>query len=322
MIKKILLQVFLFVFMSLPIGVLADEGFSDIYDIYIFGGSLSDNGNLAALPNFEFLSSPFLPYDSGFSNGPRAVEVLADELGLAATPSLHLLPPFYPQGTNFAVAGARAVTLGTAPTVDLPTQIGAFLGSQGGVAPKDALYVVFIGGNDIRDARDSGDKRQAKAIIREAVDGISDAIHALVSAGTEHILVANSPDIGDIPETRALGSKKFAKQATKLTKSFNKQLEKALRKLEHDLDIDIQRFDTFRFFRFVRNNAGLLGFSNAQDACFRSAVFFVTGVPEFHPDCNGGLSFDEFVFFDEIHPTAKVHHLAGREMAGVVREDD
>jgi len=38
--------------------------------------------------------------------------VLADELGLVANPSLHLSPPFVPRGTNFAVAGARAVTLG------------------------------------------------------------------------------------------------------------------------------------------------------------------------------------------------------------------
>jgi len=316
--KKIVLRTILYVFLSLPIGVLADEGFSNIY---IFGDSLSDNGNLAAVPGFEFLSSPFLPFDSGFSNGPRAVEVLADELGLAANPSLHLVAPF-PQGTNFAVAGARAVTLGTAPTIDLPTQIGAFLGSQGGLAPQDALYVVFIGGNDIRDARDIGNKRQAKAIIRQAVDGVSDAVRALAGSGAEHILVANSPDIGAIPETRALGGKKLVKKATKLTKKFNKGLKKALRKLEHDQDIDIQRFDTFRFFRFVRKNADQLGFSNAQDACFQTAVFFATGVPQFHPDCNNGLNFDEFVFFDEIHPTAKVHELTGREMAEVVQEAD
>ncbi len=323
MIKRILLQTFLYVFLSLPLGVLADEDFSDIY---IFGDSLSDNGNLAAVPGFEFLSSPFLPYDSGFSNGPRAVEVLADELGLTANPSLHLTSPFGPQGTNFAVAGARAVTLGTAPTIDLPTQIGAFLVSQGGIAPEEALYVVFIGGNDIRDARDTPDKMQAKAIIREAVGGVSHAVLALAGAGAEHILVANAPDIGAIPETRALalflGDKKFAKRATKLTKLFNKKLKKALHRLEHDLDIDIQRFDTFKFFRFVRKNADLLGFTNSQDACFRTAVFLATGVPQFHPDCNSGLGFDEFVFFDEIHPTAKVYLLTGSEMAEVVQDDD
>jgi len=88
------------------------------------------------------------------------------------------------------------------------------------------------------------------------------------------------------------------------------------------MDIDVLRFDTFRFFRFVRKNADLLGFTNSQDACFLTAVFFTTGVPQFHPDCNGGLSIDNFVFFDEIHPTARVHLLTGREMAEVVREDD
>jgi len=319
MIKRILLKTVLLIFLSMPLAVLADEHFSDIF---IFGDSLSDNGNLAAQPGFEFLSSPFLPYDSGFSNGPRAVEVLADELGLAANPSLHLAPPFVPQGTNFAVAGARAVTLGFPPSIDLPTQIGAFLASQGGAAPGDALYVVFIGGNDIRDARDNPDKGQARAILRQAVAGVSGAVGALAAAGADHILVANSPDIGAIPETRAMGDKKFAKRATRLTRFFNRQLKKSLHKMEHDLDIDIERFDTFRFFRFVRKHATRLGFSNADDPCFLTSVFFTTGVPQFHPDCLGGLNFDAFVFFDEIHPTARVHNLAGREMAALFQEDD
>jgi len=58
MIRKTLIQAVLFVLLSLPLGVLADESFSGIY---IFGDSLSDNGNLATQPGFEFLSSPFLP---------------------------------------------------------------------------------------------------------------------------------------------------------------------------------------------------------------------------------------------------------------------
>jgi len=96
----------------------------------------------------------------------------------------------------------------------------AFLLSRRGIAPADALYVIFIGGNDIRDARDEADKKFAKAIIREAVEGAAGAVRALASAGAECILVANAPDIGAIPETGALGDRKFTKRTTNLTKSL------------------------------------------------------------------------------------------------------
>jgi phospholipase/lecithinase/hemolysin len=32
----------------------------------------------------------------------------------------------------------------------------------------------------------------------------------------------------------------------------------------------------------------------------------------FHPDCENGANFDAFAYFDDIHPTAKVHELLGR----------
>ena len=307
MMKNFLVRGMLLLFVCVPIGGSAEERFSDIF---IFGDSLSDSGNLAVLPGFEFLS--MFPYDHGVSNGPRAVEVLAESLDLTADPSLHLVLNS-PVGTNFAVAGARAVTLGPPPTIDLPTQIGAFLYSRRGVAPADALYVVFIGGNDIRDARDEAKKKVAKAIIREAVEGAAEAVRALAVAGAERILVANAPDIGAIPETRALGHRKFVKRTTKLTKSFNKKLAKALRKLEREFEMDILEFDTYRFIRFIRRHGVRFGlFTNTDDACFYRFL------ASFNPECKFGQNFASFVFFDEIHPTAAVHQLAGEAMLEVV----
>jgi phospholipase/lecithinase/hemolysin len=314
MIRRFFIRGILLVFLLVPAGVSAQATFSDVF---IFGDSLSDSGNLAAVPGFEALT--MFPYDDGLSNGPRAVEVLADGLGLDAAPSLHVLGIF-PVGTNFAVAGARAVTLGPPPTIDLPTQVGAFLLSRGGAAPAGALYVVFIGGNDIRDARDEPDKDAARAIIREAVDGTAAAIAALVGAGAQTILVASAPDIGSIPESRALaellGDHKLPKRATQLTRSFNKQLAKAVRNLERDFDLEILEFDTSRFLRNLIKKGEQLGFTNTEDACFFSSL------GAFNPECLFGLNFDQFVFFDEIHPTARVHALAGEAMLEVVLDAD
>jgi phospholipase/lecithinase/hemolysin len=321
MFKQVFYRIILLVFLSTSGSALANENFSNIY---IFGDSLSDNGNLAEFPQAAFLTNPLLPYDQGFSNGLRAVEVLAEALGLAAEPSKHLTSPIGPVGTNFAVAGARTVTLGVAPTIDLPTQINAFFFSMGGVAPSDALYVVFIGGNDIRDARDTYDPHIAADIITEAAVGVADALKDLVSIGAQHILVVNAADIGAIPETNmlaeALGDAGLIKRATRLTKMFNKRVKKAVHRIEHEFDLDIIQFNGFRFFQSILKHSEELGFTNNEDACFFTETLLTTGVPVYHPDC-GFFDFDSFVFFDEIHLTAQTHLLIGQAMAEVVMEE-
>ena len=136
--------------------VKSDNLFSQIF---VFGDSLSDTGNLASLLEGNSLPPP---YDmKRVSNGPVSVETLALELGLTIDASLHLIGgPI--AGTNFAVAGANA---SGNQLIDLRSQVIAFQFSHGFVAPSDALYVVFIGGNDIRSARGTTSDAEAELII-------------------------------------------------------------------------------------------------------------------------------------------------------------
>ena len=64
--------------------------------LYVVGDSLSDQGNAFALTGGTF---PPPPYDQRASNGPVAVEYLADALGVPLAPSAA-------GGTNYAVVGA------------------------------------------------------------------------------------------------------------------------------------------------------------------------------------------------------------------------
>lgn len=297
--KQFLLRGLLALCLSLPIGTSA-QPFSNLF---VFGDSLSDTGNLAALPDFAFLNSP--PYDKGFSNGDRAVEVLAKSLGLMVNPSLHLIGQS--AGTNFAVAGARARE--TSP-IDLPVQIGSFLLNNGSTAPSDALYVVFIGGNDVRDARDAANKHLAKQYIWDAAKSIDLSVRTLAAAGAKAIMVVNVTDLGAIPESLQSGNKKFSERATGLTEQFNRLLSRKMNRIEHDLGIDLVEFNLFQFFRLAIKDSIALGFTNKQDECFSSVTFM------FNPDCN----FDKFVFFDEIHPTKRTHERTGRALFAVVPE--
>ena len=151
MIKNNLSKIILALLLIFSSWVQADTSFSRVY---VFGDSLSDTGNLASIFG-PFPMPPF--YKNRVSNGPVGVEVLAQKLGHTAEASLHLIGPSV--GSNYAVAGANA--LGSDP-IDLGTQVLAFQANHGFIAPPDALYVVFIGGNDVRSSRGRADLSDAK----------------------------------------------------------------------------------------------------------------------------------------------------------------
>ncbi len=273
--------------------------------VVVFGDSLSDEGNLASIVG-DFPQPPF--YNNRVSNGPVAVEIMAAELGITLRPSLHLVGPA--RGTNYAVAAARA--RGGA-LIDLAYQVELFLANHGGVAPAGDLYVVFIGGNDVRDARDP--RFDGEAIVQQAAEAVGMQIRRLAMAGARHFLVANAPDVGSIPETRLIaaqiGDPEFAARATYFATRFNDELKAQLHGLEEAWDIEAEHFNTFKRLAKIIRKAEKLGFTNTTDACF----FTATLTP--NPACD----FDTYIFFDEIHPTARVHALIGRAMAEAVREE-
>lgn len=275
--------------------------------VFVFGDSLSDNGNLGSVQG-DF-PPPF--FGNRVSNGPVAVEELAIRLGLPLDPSLFLLG--LDAGSNYAVIGARAA--GTGP-LDLPAQVGAFLFAHAGAAPADALYVVFIGGNDVRDARDTPRRRNAREIVARAAEAIGDQLRVLIQAGARSVLVVNSPDIGAIPETSILAAerhdRRLVRKATRLSRRFNARLAHEVREVEEDLRVPLVELDLFGFLRTVLEEASGLGYTNTAEACFSTVTF------SFNPACELGARFDQFVFFDEIHPSGATHARAGRVFFALV----
>lgn len=132
--------------------------------VVVFGDSLSDPGNAFFLTGInlkppystldEFLI-PDAPYARGgnhFSNGPTWIERLAKKLAVrgSAKPAFKGKNGKKLKMTNYAVGGARARDNGI--DINLNTQLSAFLSDSQGVASMDALYVIALGGNDVRDA--------------------------------------------------------------------------------------------------------------------------------------------------------------------------
>ena len=162
--------------------------------IVVFGGSVSDPGNVFALtgianrPPYDKLDPFLVPtgaYDVGghhLSNGATWIEQFARPLGM----SRYVQPAFQGSSrdaTNYAVAGARARAV--PETVDLPEQVTAFLKDVGDRAPSDALYVIDFGGNDVRDALTAGDP----GILNDALMAIADNLGFVYAAGARKFFV-------------------------------------------------------------------------------------------------------------------------------------
>lgn len=319
-------------FACLALGTMSTVASAQDYNqIYVFGDSLSDTGNLKAVTQ-----DPNIP--ERFTNGAVAVEVLAAQLGLSLSPSYHLLPPQITlgnYGNNYAIAGAIATDEDgdpSTPDINLPTQVGAFLQIHGFQAPQDALYVVMIGGNDIRAARsllvegDLGARRDANKLLKQAVKSVEAQISTLISAGAQNIVVVNAPDIGAIPETDLVSAqaasgadsmrdkivaKKLEKFTRVLTAVYNGRLSAAVSDIEDATGLDIVEYDLFNFLDDTIDNFQEYGYTNNTDAC----VYAITG-GGFNPECN----FETFVFFDEIHPTAVTHQRAAAELYQLLSE--
>jgi len=293
----------------LPTALQAGQQFERIY---VFGDSLSDTGNLASVVG-DFPQPPY--YENRVTNGLVAVEIMAGRLGLPLQASLHLIGPA--SGTNYAVVAAKATRN---DSIDLNTQVALFLANHGGVAPANALYVMFIGGNDIRQARDTADWTAAAQLLEEASSTIATQIQVLADSGAKHWLVVNAPDIGRIPETRliaeATGQAGLPARATALSVLFNDSLKRRVKLVKEEADIELERFDLYKLFGRIIDKGDKLGFTNTTDACFSSEL------GQFNPDCNFGYNFGQYIYFDEIHPTARVHAMVGAAMYRKVSDDE
>lgn len=299
---RLMLVGFLTWVVFLPIAAQADSACSKLI---VFGDSLSDPGNAFVLTgqtevppyaNLDPFLVPGAPYARGglhFSNGETWVERFAKTLGAnrSAGPAFRIPGVF----CNFAVGGARAA--GASP-IDLSGQVAAFVGSHVPSEPlDDALAVIVIGGNDVRDA--IVDPAQAQAIIGNAILAISNSIVTLQSVGVKRFLVGNVPNLALTPAIRALDAmipQDVAFFAMFLSVGFNQELTQALNFLEGSLGVEIVEFDIFATISEVANNAGNFGLTDTVDACV------TPNVPPFA--CHKP---DTFAFWDGVHPTKVLH---------------
>ena len=305
MIRILLLVAALFASAPQPVAA----GFSSLF---VFGDSLSDNGNAFALSGGIWPPSP--PYAQQFSNGPVAAERLADRLGVPLAPSVF-------GGTNFAVGGATTglanfnfevqLPFALPPALDntgLLAQVGGFLASAVPFSPADSLFMVWAAPNDFFLALAQGTSLEAAA--GAAVVNLATAVGALAGVGATQFLVPNMANLAETPFGLSLTpTDRLAIAALSL--GFNDALMQAMAQVRAAIepvmpDFNLIEFDTAAFQREVIGNPAAFGFSNVTAPCFDPAN------PRDLTNVLGGC--EGFLFFDTVHPTAAAHLLLGDQM--------
>lgn len=278
-------------------------------NIYAFGDSLSDAGNLSISTTVP-VSPPYYKEQYGsssgtvFSNGPVWVQDLAADLGLTVpSPSLN-------SGTDFAYGGAET---GATPqnasspeytAISLPAQLAQFKLQVPNPSPT-ALYTLSIGSNDIDSIlATSLTSAQQTTDINDAVSNEISFVKSLISDGAKNLLILNVPDLGKIPEITLgldngsnMPSAAYDALASQLSAQYNAALTAQLATVT---GATIQVADAYTLLDNATANPAAYGLTNVTSPVWNGS--FVSA-------SSGTLAAttpatqDQYLYFDDYHPT-------------------
>ena len=286
--------------------------------IVVFGTSLSDPGNAFALvgdantpADFDLnpLLVPTAPYAKGghhCSNGATWVEQYASSVGLGDSVKAALATTD-PAVTNYAVGAARAYNDGV--NFNLTQQTDMFLARSGGVASSQSLYIIEMGGNDVRDAFQAyATGGNGAPILGQALASIAANIQKLYGAGAREFLVWTAPNVGLTPAIRSLGQNAQG-LAGFVAQAFNGGLAGVVAQLEGGLPgVRFVTLDAYQILDAIVTNPGGFGLTTVTTACV---------TPNVAPfSCKNA---DTYLFWDGIHPTKAGHAILARETALVLQ---
>ena len=280
--------------------------------LHFFGDSLTDTGNVlkatSTLNGYTFGAiprHPTAPYASGrFSDGPVWAEHVASRLGRPADAapsgmSMGWFGQVGGPGNNYAVGGARTDSSGAlgllnyALPTGIATQVDFYLARSSGLADPDALYFLFGGGNDLRDAARIADPTERMIAAHNAGANLAYSVRDLYLAGARQFVLINSPDVGLIPEIMGDGLTQSGADAAVQFNTWFGLYSDYLRYVVPDFTLHY--FDLFALHHELVSDYGL--------AAVRPCESEPAGA------CASTL------FFDSVHPTAWVHGIVGNRLA-------
>jgi phospholipase/lecithinase/hemolysin len=138
------------------------------------------------------------------------------------------------------------------------------------------------------------------AVANRAVANLVGIVNGLESIGAQRVLVPGMPDLGLTPFYLAQGPA-IAAQATGLTNYFDTLLMA-------ELPAGATYFDTAGLLRNIVASPGAYGLTNVTNQCFNSSIPSLCANP------------DQYLFWDDFHPTARGHVILADALAAAIPE--
>ncbi len=216
-----------------------------IDQLYIFGDSLSDVGNVFRATGGQIPAAPY--FQGRHSNGRVWVEELAAKLNLSND-----------RVKNFAWGGATTGINGLNRVPGVLAQVETFVQAQPKIDPQ-ALFVIWAGANDYLFSAETPNT---------SIENLNRSIQSLLKSGAKRFLVANLPDLGKLPATRTTEA---SQRLTNIAIAYNQSLKTTLDQLQNP-DLAIAELDVFNIYQTAINNPQQFGFTNVTNACLGSSA--------------------------------------------------
>jgi phospholipase/lecithinase/hemolysin len=336
------------IFLAMILFISWRQASADIYtfnQIYVFGDSLSDTGNLNNLTSVfgqgQFLTPPKYTaarFTDGADTTPAARdakyvanggynvvwhEQLAKMVGMPAA-SASLVAG---NKQNYAYGGATTGTgttlvaentpLGDIKVNNISTQVANFI--AGGNIPAKGLYVLWGGGNDLRNFlfnsfndnlidptfesyTKPGIVGAADQAVKNIGDRIADLINANLKNGATQFLWPDLPPLDQTPKFRSidgmvLGDGTLLGDALEAAVQEFKTAEEAriaaLQKQFAAQNVKIVEMDVYTTVNNILGNPAKYGYTNVKDQAQMLAA---------------NMNPDTYLFWDEFHPTSHAHY--------------
>jgi phospholipase/lecithinase/hemolysin len=217
-------------------------------------------------------------------------------------------------GTNYAFGGAQTGITDINPPnpsspihIDFPDQINAFnLVDPNPV--KGALYTLDIGANDIMNALaefvgGTISLTEVNTVVSQAETNTIHSVGTLFGLGARSLLFYEVPNLGLTPRFDGTALQSLASD---LAESFNVAVLKGLAPIESS-GLKVFTLDTYDLLGEIKADPSEFGFTNVSGPCWTgnftdpSPGMLCSKIPS---DQN------QFLFWDEVHPTAAGHLLA------------
>jgi outer membrane lipase/esterase len=186
-------------------GAVNAQSFSSLV---VFGDSNSDDGRYKYLPTTKTGTVATATANNGsFTTNPGQVwtDQLGNKFGFTVKPS-----DAPSGGTNYAAGGAQvSYTAPNSNAWSATSQVGAYLASTGGRADPNALYVVWVGSNDLKTTTPGPVGNIINPQNTNKINVLADQTVSLVTqlsdAGAKYIVVPNTRGVNTAESVAASG---------------------------------------------------------------------------------------------------------------------